>query len=671
MAEPVLVVRVAANLSEFKQNFAEGVVGTIDTTKGALASMSTAFDGSKIIVQANAAQAAIQQIGGVTHLTADEQARANKILEDGLEKYRLLGKEAPADMQKLYVATKQLSDEQAGRFVVSANDAKEALGGAKMATTGLSQAYDAVGPVLRAAGVDISNQVSLLSNLKNALSQNVTGLGSLGVAGAVVGAAFAGWKIGEQIDKWTGLSQKIADGTAVLMGWGDVAEQTAQAKADVLAKATRISGRAILDEAEAMRINAEAAQTDIKASKDLADAKHKERDAMIEILSYGAGWRDILTTIDEKTAQAVKRGIEAGANQQALAIYYKLTAAQVQAVAASLDAAKQASTDYDSIVMTQYKHQSEALQILATANLKAYSFDGQIAALDQLMAAERARAKAAFEAVSSEIDRAKILEDFTKRSIEIENQKKEIQLGHVALVNAAIAAELDAQGKLNAQYGLTVTGVIAVDDAYTRLTKALDELHSRRVAGISQEKEEKALIEEFTKDLYEEANAMTIVGHGADDIQKGFGHAAKGAEEFRGEMVLVSDNLDDLNKKLKAFYDSLTGGAGVGIPAGTAAGSIGIPSGGLGLPRMAGARAGGGPVDPGRDYLVGEKGPEILRMGSSGGSISPNAAGGGDLHLTVNVTQPLGTPQAVADAVGKAIIEKLRSQGVRIPGAGR
>lgn len=53
-----------------------------------------------------------------------------------------------------------------------------------------------------------------------------------------------------------------------------------------------------------------------------------------------------------------------------------------------------------------------------------------------------------------------------------------------------------------------------------------------------------------------------------------------------------------------------------------------------GLPGV-GARAKGGPVMAGRDYLVGEEGPEILRMGSRSGTIVPNHAissgAGGDM----------------------------------------
>lgn len=41
-----------------------------------------------------------------------------------------------------------------------------------------------------------------------------------------------------------------------------------------------------------------------------------------------------------------------------------------------------------------------------------------------------------------------------------------------------------------------------------------------------------------------------------------------------------------------------------------------------------GGKASGGPVSAGGTYLVGEHGPELLRMGSSSGSIIPNGAGG-------------------------------------------
>lgn len=64
-----------------------------------------------------------------------------------------------------------------------------------------------------------------------------------------------------------------------------------------------------------------------------------------------------------------------------------------------------------------------------------------------------------------------------------------------------------------------------------------------------------------------------------------------------------------------------------------------------------GARAGGGDVDAGMTYLVGEKGPELLRMGASGGSIVPNHALGGD--LTVNVYNAPSTPRVTQRSDGR------------------
>src|SRR5438309_3820610 len=91
MADPTLVVRVAANLSEFKSNLAEGI-DQVETYKTALTRASSAFDGSRIVQQASAAAAAIQDAGGVSSLTASEMAKANAIFTDAAAKMELMGK---------------------------------------------------------------------------------------------------------------------------------------------------------------------------------------------------------------------------------------------------------------------------------------------------------------------------------------------------------------------------------------------------------------------------------------------------------------------------------------------------------------------------------------------------------------------------------------------------
>ena len=74
-------------------------------------------------------------------------------------------------------------------------------------------------------------------------------------------------------------------------------------------------------------------------------------------------------------------------------------------------------------------------------------------------------------------------------------------------------------------------------------------------------------------------------------------------------------------------------------------------------------RASGGPVSAGTPYMVGESGPELF-VPSSGGAIVPNAGG---MAVTLNITQPLGTPSQIAAAVSSALADAMRRYGVRLP----
>lgn len=76
-------------------------------------------------------------------------------------------------------------------------------------------------------------------------------------------------------------------------------------------------------------------------------------------------------------------------------------------------------------------------------------------------------------------------------------------------------------------------------------------------------------------------------------------------------------------------------------------------------------KAAGGPVSAGGSYLVGERGPELLQMGSSAGVIVPNhALGGGGNTYVVNVAAPDGKdPYAFGQAIVKAIKAFERTNG--------
>ena len=60
-------------------------------------------------------------------------------------------------------------------------------------------------------------------------------------------------------------------------------------------------------------------------------------------------------------------------------------------------------------------------------------------------------------------------------------------------------------------------------------------------------------------------------------------------------------------------------------------------------------RATGGPVSPGRAYMVGERGPELFVPTSSGAVVAPSQGGMRDVRISIAVNAPAGSaPEALA-----------------------
>ncbi len=137
-----------------------------------------------------------------------------------------------------------------------------------------------------------------------------------------------------------------------------------------------------------------------------------------------------------------------------------------------------------------------------------------------------------------------------------------------------------------------------------------------------------------------------------------------GFEDLRRVAMSVIDQI--ASRSLNNLFSSigLGGGNGSGGGGGNALLNISQLVGSLlGLP----GRATGGPVSPGRGYVVGERGPELF-MPTSAGRIENVLGGGGgrDVKVSIAITAPPGTstPQAlqrssrqVASAVRRALYE--------------
>lgn len=102
---------------------------------------------------------------------------------------------------------------------------------------------------------------------------------------------------------------------------------------------------------------------------------------------------------------------------------------------------------------------------------------------------------------------------------------------------------------------------------------------------------------------------------------------------------------------------AISSGIGEILSGSGASGGSSILSALLGMP----GRATGGPVSPGRAYVVGERGPELFVPTSSGTIAVPGGQGARDVRVTINLNAPAGVdaPQLFARS-GRQVARAVR-----------
>jgi hypothetical protein len=244
----------------------------------------------------------------------------------------------------------------------------------------------------------------------------------------------------------------------------------------------------------------------------------------------------------------------------------------------------------------------------------------------------------------------------------------------MGLVNAAILAELDAQVKLNAAQGLDASGAIKLQsNALDTLNQKLAALHANKIEGISQAKQEQVLYDAYTKTLYDEAVAQDAIAIAITKTGAAADAAAAPMMALGGTFRADTTDLATFNQELSKFYDQLAGQGNVGMWG--PGSSVGTPAAGSGVsaqPRIPSFGTGGsGDFGSGTPVML--HGREAIvpitseAAGLQFGGVPLSAPAGPTVYLTINVTQPLGTPEAIARVVGDAQVALLRGQGVRLP----
>ncbi|MEG8053568.1 tail tape measure protein [Sphingomonas aerolata] len=121
-----------------------------------------------------------------------------------------------------------------------------------------------------------------------------------------------------------------------------------------------------------------------------------------------------------------------------------------------------------------------------------------------------------------------------------------------------------------------------------------------------------------------------------------------GFEELKGVALSALDAI--AGAALKAGMGSLFGGSGGGLGE-ALAGLVG------GLP----GRATGGPVSPGRAYVVGEQGPELFVPSSSGRVEAGGAGGVREVRVAITVNAAAGAAPGVLAQSGRQVARAVRA----------
>jgi len=127
-----------------------------------------------------------------------------------------------------------------------------------------------------------------------------------------------------------------------------------------------------------------------------------------------------------------------------------------------------------------------------------------------------------------------------------------------------------------------------------------------------------------------------------------------GFEELKG--VALSVMAEVAAAAIRSGLGAAFGGGGIG---GAMAGLIGLAGGAPG-------KAIGGPVSPGRAYLVGERGPELFVPTASGRIEAGRQSGAREIRLSISVNAPAGSEARALEASSRQVARAVKQVLLRV-----
>jgi hypothetical protein len=501
----------------------------------------------------------------------------------------------------------KMSDAAAGKFSVTTAEMKKA----GFATDSWGKDLQRVDSVLASVGINVSQQVKAVDELRAAAGQTATSMGLLGTASLAAGAAIAGWQIGRWIADLTGLDAVVANLNGSLDA---LAAQTAGARQDVINKAIRDGAAATITYTEAIAYNTKALQDHILVTGYSRNAASEAGQA------YALMFREIRAVRERGDLPALQRDLQSyDYSLQTLSTRYGVHVAQLELYRKDLKA-----------VADQEK-------------ARAAELEANKAALDRLIAA----------------DWAGVLKGQTT---ELLQQNPALQQS-IDLLNQRVAAEWAAKDALAARMGFDAAGNrLAEAGSMEAITAAYEKEKAALEAVGASVAELDVLYLDYQDTILQTGGTIKTTG---DQTAVAGGQAQVAAGQYAAlgnAATYVAGSFQNLwtqvghapgyEGSLRTMNDMLSAYGGAGIPV----------HGGLipGAPH----RAAGGPVSSGSPYWVGESGPELF-VPKTSGTIVP---GGGAGSVVVNVYgSALASQHELATLVQEALTRAYRQHGNREP----
>lgn len=663
MANPTLVIRVAANLAELKKNLKEGK-DQIEVVAAGMNKLANSFQGEKLIQAAHNTTAAIQKVGVAT-LNTSEGARSLTLLDKAMDKLMRTGQQVPPEMMKTAAELRRM-----GR---ATEEADRAVGR-------ISKNYQQFDGILSAFGINLGPQAKGLEDIASAADNGGAKITGFAKAGLVMASAMAGWKIGRAVADFFNLDQAIGNATAKLFGWGDVAAEVAGAKQDTLMKAYANGATGIITYAQAIEFNRKALE---KNTEQYGDFEGRLRAA-----------KSFVQQLTESERAQIKAAVELGATQEQLKHKFGISAEAVKVFKEFIEdttAQEKALGDLQKKINAEKLADEQRVREAAEQNAKRF--------------ADLAAESAAIEASMSGTKRDRRLAD-----IETEFQREIAKLNKLDANYRTYYDALDRQralqiAKESADFGRIGEMSRSALQQRADFEKAtMDAMLGRSgefsAAQIQQQRETWRAAQDAVRNFGLEASAIleSVSQKAKEEAQRvaAFMGAATmngGGKEFSGGIAPLTKtqlkemgtkpgqafSIETLREKLKSLEDR----EGTIKPSNNKEffalqreqmllAQLRMFFQGIGRPETMEGLAGGTPNWRGGPALVGERGPEIVNL-PRGAEVIPNHQIGGGPNISVSLVfrgPVIGSTAEFQDIVSSALLKVYRDTGLPLPAAG-